>query len=249
MTANHKTADSWFSIGSSQTSPIENKIRAQVSLDTYYIVVGFEVNNPKAFVDEIHDLAQDYGHAFFYLVKNKTIKSLFSFGPAGMGKFGLLNRGGAMTSVKNGVQNGRPATADYGITEPVKAFKMGLTKRQAEMVEHEVKKIRIEIYSGSVEYSALVNDTCAETAKEVLDDADVQTPKGSGWIKHSSKLSVAVAYAVNPYQWHNDFKARYPEMNFNPDVEGEWLPVVGEDDPIFGVPAFAKADPIFGVSL
>lgn len=45
MTANLR-AESWVSAGSSQTSPVENKIRAQVSIDSYYVVVGFEVNNP-----------------------------------------------------------------------------------------------------------------------------------------------------------------------------------------------------------
>lgn len=246
MTAIRKVTESWLAIGTSKTSPTENKTRAQASLDSYYVVIGFEVNKPEAFVDDIHDLAKDYGHAFFYLVKNISIKCAFSFGPAGIGKVGLLNRGRTMTSIKNGANNARPATADYGITELVKAFKIPVTKKQAESLEQEVKSLRIEIYYDKVKYSALVNDTCAETAKEVLDNADVETPGGSGWIKHSDKMSVSVAYAVNPYKWHKNFKKEYSETNFKPDVMGEWIPVVGEDDPIFGAAGANKAAPVSG---
>jgi hypothetical protein len=38
-------------------------------------------------------------------------------------------------------------------------------------------------------------------------------------------------------------------MIFKPKLEYEWIPVVGDDDPIFGVPSFAKADPVFGIAL
>lgn len=240
---------SWASIGSSTTTPTENTRRAEVTVNSYYVVVGFEVNNAKAFINGVHDLAEDYGHAFLYLVENLTIKSLFSFGPAGWGKIGWFNRGRIMTSKKDGSQNARPATADYGITETVKAFKMVVSKKQAILLEQEILQLRREIYIGSLEYSALVNDTCAETAKELLDDADVQTPSGSGPIKHSKIAKFPFVYAVNPYKWYADFKANHPEMLFKPDEIGEWLPVIGEDDPIFGTPNFAKSDPMFGVRL
>jgi len=80
MTSKFRDAASWVKIGSSETSPVENKRRAQVFVDSYYVVVGFEVNNPKAFVDNVQDLAVDYGHAFLYVVKNTTIVKSFSFG-------------------------------------------------------------------------------------------------------------------------------------------------------------------------
>jgi hypothetical protein len=249
MTTNRKGLESWLVIGSSVTSPADNKVRAHVSLDSHYVVVGFEANNSQAFLNDMHDLALDYGHAFFYLVRNTTIRSSFSFGPAGIGKLGWFNKGKVMTSKKNGSQNARPATADYGITETVRAFKIPVTKKQAEMLEEEVKKIRVAIYLGNTEYSALMNDTCAETAKEVLDDAGIETPNGSGWVKHSGKLNLPVAYAVNPYKWHKNFKSKFAEMIFKPKLEYEWIPVVGDDDPIFGVPSFAKADPVFGIAL
>lgn len=234
MTTNPRAAESWVRIGSSETSPTENKIRAQVFLDSYYVVVGFEVNDPKAFKDDIQDLSVDYGHAFFYLVKNLVIKKSFSFGPNGPGKHGLFNTGRVTTYKKDGRQNGRPATADYSITEPVKAFKISIAAQQAVKLEREIDKIRAQIYAGSVEYSALMNDTCAETAKEVLDDADVETPSGSGWVKHSGMLRFPLVYAANPYKWHKNFKASHSERNFDPGALGEWIPVPGERDPIFG---------------
>jgi len=248
MTANLR-AESWVSIGSSYTSPVENRIRAQVSVDNYYVVVGFEVNNPKAFVNGIQDLAIDYGHAFIYLVKNMEIAGAVSFGPNGAGKIGWFNKGRTMTSKKDGQQNGRPATADYPVREPVKAFRIPVSKQQALRLLKEIKDLRKEIDEGDVEYSALMNDTCAETVKEVLDDADIETPSASGWIKHSKVLSFRFVYAANPYKWHKQFKERYVETSYTPEELGEWIPAVGGEDPIFGSPSFAKADPIFGVKL
>lgn len=248
MTTNLRTA-SWISVGSSSTSPVENKIRAQVSVDSYYVVVGFEVNHPKAFVNGIQDLAVDYGHAFIYLVKNMEIAGVVSFGPNGAGKIGWFNKGRTMTSKKDGQRNGRPATADYPITEPVKAFRIPVSKQQAAQLLKEINELRKEIGEGEVEYSAYMNDTCAETVKEVLDDADVETPSASGWIKHSKVLRFRFVYAANPYKWHKKFKESYTETSYMPEELGEWVPTVGQEDPVFGVPSFAKADPIFGVKL
>jgi len=249
MTSKFRDAASWVKIGSSETSPVENKRRAQVFVDSYYVVVGFEVNNPKAFVDNVQDLAVDYGHAFLYVVKNTTIVKSFSFGPNGPGKVGWFNKGKMMTSKKNGIHNGRPGNADYPITALVKAFKVSISMHQAAVLQKEIDNLRSEINSGKLEYSAIMNDTCAETARDVLEEAGVQTPSGSGWVKHGRMLNFPVAYAVNPYSWYTNFKAKQPEMKFRPNESSEWTPKVGDDDPIFGVPAFAKADPIFGTRL
>jgi hypothetical protein len=233
----------WTQIGKSQTSPVENKTRAEVALDNYYLVVGFEVNNPKAFVDGVHDLAVDYGHAFFYLVKNLIIEKVFSFGPAGAGKNGWFNKGGTFSRnaynvgaiKKDGYTNSRAATADFAITEVVKAFQIPLTTSQARMLGEAVDKIRLEIEAGTVKYHAMVNDTCAETAKSLLDDADISTPSGSGWVKHSRMINFPVAYAINPYTWHKNFREKYQEKLYKADaIPGDWHPPVGESDPIFG---------------
>nr|WP_314541513.1 hypothetical protein [uncultured Massilia sp.] len=233
----------WTTVGTSTTSAVTNTTRKEVLLDSYYLVVGFEVNKPDAFTGEVHDLAIDYGHAFFYVVKNKAISKFFSFGPKGVGKLGWFNRGGLPFNrniynvgafKKDGLMNMRPATADYPITELVRAFRMLLTLQQAKKLEAEVDKAREDIKSGRVKYSALMNDTCAETAKEILDDAGIETPSGYGAIKQSRVMSFPLVYAVNPYKWHRNFKEHHGEKTFKPDSPGAWVPSIGDSDPIYG---------------
>lgn len=261
MTTGRDSALRWSQIGKSRSSPIDNTKRAEVTLDSYYLVVGFEVNFPKAFVDGKHDVAIDYGHAFFYIVKNSKIVKSFSFGPADAGKIGWFNKGerpgfgrnaynvGAFK--KDGISNSRPGTADYPITELVKAFRIILSIEQANKLEVETEKARLEILDGKIQYTAMLNDTCAETAKEVLDDAGIKTPSGSGLVKHSRIVNFPVAYAVNPYKWHEGFQEKYTDASYKVTSRfgGGWIPAAGDDDPIFGVPALAKGNPIFGVGL
>jgi len=258
MSANGGQAETWTKIAQSSTSPIENRRRVDVNLDNYYLVVGFEVNKPSAFVDDVHDLAVDYGHAFFYMVKNFSIIAFFSFGPDGLGKIGWFDKGGTQFEEniynvgafkKDGYVNSRPGTPDYAISERVKAFRLALTLRQALDLKVKLKEVRSKIYRGEIRYSALMNDTCAETAKDILEDAGIPTPSGSGAVKHSAMLKFPVAYAVNPYKWHKNFKAQYNEEIFKLDGILKWLPSIGDADPIFGIPDFAKRDPMFGVAV
>lgn len=241
----------WANIGSSSTSPIAQTARKIVELDVFYVVIGFEVNSAEAFKHGIHDLAIDYGHAFYYLVQNLNIVQSFSFDPYDIGKVGWLDKGrskgksiytvGAIK--KDGSKNSRPATADYEIKEQIKAFKLPINRKQADALGKNTAKARIEIYNRKLTYSAIVNDTCAETAKEILDDSDIDTPSGFGWIKHSDIADIPIAYAVNPYKWHRDFKAKYEEVNFRPVGPPEWIPTIGETDPIFGSAPSAKSKP------
>lgn len=59
----------WIEIGRSFTSPVKNTKRKEVKVDEYYVVVGFEVNVPDAFINGTQDVGIDYGHAFFMLLK------------------------------------------------------------------------------------------------------------------------------------------------------------------------------------
>ena len=239
----------WKEIGRSLTTPTATTKRAEVKIDDYYLVVGFEVNMAMAFVDNTHDLGISYGHAFFYLVKNKMVTKSFSFGPSGSGKIGWFNAGAAGegnkyntgAKLKNGYINARPGTPDHAITEPVKAFRIKLTLVQAKNLEIQVDKIRMEIQNKKYKYNVIVNDTCAESAKEVLDDSGIDTPSGSGSIKDSKRFSFVITSAVNPYQWHHNFKqAGHKEVVFKPPSvmdptnPGVWHPPIGVLDPIFG---------------
>lgn len=250
---------SWMEIGRSTTTPTTDIERKEVKVDDYYVVVGFEVNSPAAFIGDVQDLAVDYGHAFFYVVKNKQVSKLMSFGPAGAGKVGWGNKGNSALPnayntgafLKDGYQNARPGTPDYGITELVTAFKIPLSIKEGIKLESETEKIRARIIGGKQQYTAYMNDTCAETARDVLVSADIDTPSGSGIVRHSG-LGVATATvvdtyfgkyrigvtAVNPYMWHKNFKASSRESKtYSPPVDPttgvQWKPVVGDSDPIF----------------
>jgi hypothetical protein len=234
----------WEEIGSSTTTPAKNIERKEVKIDDYYVVVGFEVNKPAAFVDDTHDLAKDYGHAFFYVVKNNVMTKVFSFGPNGRGKIGWFDQGqqggvqvgskfnqGAL--IKDGYKNSRPGTPDYAISEEVKVFKILLTVSQGKKLEAETDKMREKIVKGKQNYTAYLNDTCAETARDVLRSAGVDTPSGSGKVKHSGVLNFPIAYAVNPYMWHHNFK-----LSKSTEVSGIFdnkdpAQLVGQLDPFF----------------
>jgi hypothetical protein len=241
----------WTQVGQSPTSPVDNKKRAEVTLDSYYLVVGFEVNFPKAFVNDVHDLHVDYGHAFFYLVKNSKIERSFSFGPTRTGKIGWFDKGerpgfghnvynvGAV--IKDGRRDSRPATPDYSIDERVKAFQIRLSLAQARTLEAITDKYRRRVLSEELRYNAIWNDTCAEKAKEILDSAGISTPSGRGLVKYSGVIDFSIISAVNPYKWHKAFQSKYKEMSY-PNPSGSWVPQPGDDDPIFGVPAAGRKD-------
>lgn len=233
----------WIEVGRSTTTDPSNKTRKEVELDDYYVVVGFEVNHPAAFKDDTHDLAVDYGHAFFYIVKNTAITRWFSFGPAGPGKVGWFGKGNPVVPnrynsgapIKDGFKNSRPATADYAITETVKAFKIVLAQKQGKDLEAETDAVRKKVRDGDERYNAYLNNTCAETARDILSDANVPTPSGDGDIKHSEIVDASILSAVNPYMWHHNFKKSGSyEATFPVTPGTRWRAPVGDKDPIFG---------------
>ncbi len=190
-----------------------------------YLVVGFEVNDQDAFTEDdvffskrwVHHLNVDYGHGFFYIVDDKgKVAKFFSFGPNGLGKRGWLNQGNVehpnrwdtATPIKNGMADSRRGTPDYAIKEATKLFRVKLTKDQYSKLIQETDKERENITSGRQKYTAWVNDTCAEAARDVLKAAGVVTPSGTGLIN----MPPAWVYAVTPYMWHHNFKkAGYKE--------------------------------------
>ena len=209
-------------------------------VDDYYVVVGFEVNNPHAFVNDTQDLAVDYGHAFFYEVKNAVVHRVFSFGPNAAGKVGWIDKGGPDfmpnafnigAILKDGYKNARPGTPDYGISEKITAFKVPLTIAEGLALEKETDAMRQKIISKKQKYTAYMNDTCAEAARDVLDAAGINTPSGSGWIKHSGMASFALVKAINPYMWHKNFAKSGYKTGTRP-AKKDWQPELDKPDPI-----------------
>ena len=88
---------------------------------------------------------------------------------------------------------------------------MIITAAQAKNLVKETNKMRENIENGKQKYTAYINDTCAETAKQVIDKTNIQTPSGAGKIHAMGHTTFFTA--VNPYMWHHDFKqAGYKEI-------------------------------------
>ncbi|WP_445116370.1 hypothetical protein [Acinetobacter sp. WZC-1] len=209
-------------LGNTHKSNTEiNKPTVTVTLNEYAIVVGFEVNYPNAFViqdngwitksnERTQLLDIDYGHAFFYVTKNDIVEVFFSFGPKGAGKDGWFNQGNSQSPngwntgavVKNGYASSRPGTPDYGISEKTTLYRMLVSEKIAKKIIEETNKVRTEIVSGDQKYTAWVNDTCAETAYDILVNYISNLPKGVGAVKQSG---APVLKVINPYMWHYNF--------------------------------------------
>jgi hypothetical protein len=232
---------SWTEIGRSTTTPTTDTKRKEVKVDDYYVVVGFEVNNSDAFKDQTHDLAADYGHAFFYVVKNQVVASIFSFGPGEFGKDGWFGKGNSSTPnmynvgavIKNRYNNSRLGKSNYGVTEVVNGYKVPLTLTQGVLLIAENEKMRTKVALGKERYTAYLNDTCAETARDLLKSAGIDTPSGKGKVKHSGFVDLVVASATNPYMWQYNFsKTAFTHALLkinNPDPD-QWI---GGSDPLF----------------
>jgi len=237
------TVEEWEEIGRATTTPTEETKRTEVNVDEYYVVIGFEVNKPHALVNNVFDMNVDYGHAFFYAVKNGIITSVFSFGP-GSGveaKVGWLGKGDTNTPneyntgavIKDGYKNSRPATVDFAITEMTRSFKLSLTSGQATRLDELVAAFRIKVSKNKIRYTVYMNDTCAEEARDILAEAGIETPSGAGKIKHSGIFNLPIIYAINPYRWHSKFIANGQSEKLYTSSDPEWLPAVGERDLIW----------------
>lgn len=235
---------SWKKAGALTSKKEGAKNPEVVTVTQNYVVIGFEVNFPEAFKDSIHILDVDYGHAFFYVVNQSKISRLFSFGPNGAGTVSAVN------PLKDGYKNSRPGTPDYLIEKATKLFRIKLTSTQIRTLEAETDKVRQKIIAGDAKYSALVNDTCAETAREVLSAASISTPSARGKVAATTasvpkpglrndfpyvgikneNVRVVVAVADNPYMWHHNFKKEgHKEVSKEPL---KWFEHITKVDPL-----------------
>ncbi|ENV08082.1 hypothetical protein F966_03944 [Acinetobacter higginsii] len=214
-----------------QSAP--DKPVTKIVTQDYIITVGFEVNHPDAFVskkngivfksDELTQLLDvDYGHAFFYVTKNDIVEVFFSFGPSGAGKDGWFGQGGMTrgapnnwnygAAVKDGYASSRSGTPDYAITEKTHLYRMFVSETFGKKIIESTNKVRKEILAGGQKYTAWVNDTCAETAYDILVDYISNLPKGSGPVYKSGAITLNV---INPYMWHHNFtKSKFA----NPEI-------------------------------
>lgn len=191
--------------GQTATPPSQGGVNVQPVNITrppkYILTVGFEVNYPDAFVNGVQDLSVDYGHAFFYITRDDVVTVFFSFGPRGLGQ------GGKFTNEYNGR---RPGNTSYVITEITELYRLTITEKQANDVKTAADKFTQKVNAGKEFYDASMNDTCAETARDILAEGGVSTPNGSGPVKGGG-VDWATTHGsfVNPYKWNFDFLREY----------------------------------------
>lgn len=194
----------------------EGKPISVVQVDKYYVVIGVEANNENAYRDEkitfSHKVAKhqiltgqgfDYGHAFFYVVKNDEVFCFFSFGPSAGKKLGNNALGNA-------------STCQYPITEVAQLFYIEIVAEIADLIKKDVSQLYKEsnnfiynkesgewesIKSNDKKYRVLSNETCAKEAEHILKKhLNERVPSGLGYVKWK-KISKK---EVNPYAWHEN---------------------------------------------
>lgn len=204
-----------------RTLPMISNNRVQVISNQYYLVVGFEVNHiATAFRNNTQNLNIDYGHAFFFTVQNGKILTVHSFGPDG-------DATPTVAELKAGIDEysgKRPGRTDYPINQVSRLYKFKISKTQAINIKKHADQFRKKVNSGDEKYTAYMNDTCAEAAKDILDDANIDTPSGKGYVTTPSgatnflfeplyingwKVPASGTMFVNPYSWHDQFKKKY----------------------------------------
>jgi hypothetical protein len=188
-----------------------NTVTVQISReDKYILTVGFEVNYPEAFHNNVLNLSVDFGHAFFYVTRRPTLSdydivdTFFSFGPAELGESGKI------TDEYNGE---RPGNTKYEITEKTKMFRLRISKEQAEKIKMNSTEFTKKVDNKTIFYDTSLNNTCAETARDILSTSRVSTPDGHGSVIGTGNNVVDIAaYSlalVNPYMWFKNFQATW----------------------------------------
>ncbi|EAA9515291.1 hypothetical protein DPD11_12515 [Salmonella enterica subsp. salamae] len=209
----------------------DNIVTVKISREGKYILtVGFEVNYPEAFHNDVLNLSIDYGHAFFYVTRRPTVSKVdivdtfFSFGPLKLGE------GGKITDEYNGK---RPGNTHYAIEEKTKLFRLRISKEQAEKIKMNSAKFAKNIDSEEIFYDASLNDTCAETARDILSASNVLTPDGHGAVIGSGNIFIDMATynmeMVNPYMWFKNFQSAYGDPILCYGEEGKIEAQPGEE--------------------
>ncbi|TCM70911.1 hypothetical protein EC844_101185 [Acinetobacter calcoaceticus] len=206
---------------------------SEIIIDKYYVVIGVEANKPEAYrVEKItfskktakHQYLDgrdfDWGHAFFYVVKNDEVFCFFSFGPSA-GKWKANNL------------IGKASTCQYPIGEVAQLFIINIEQDVATKIKMDVdrvyKKSNNTLYNEKTsqweefksldqKYRPATNETCAREAEQILKKhLKERVPSGLGYVKWKNISKKA----VNPYAWHEHLvdselkQYTYPEY---PDI-------------------------------
>ncbi|NUF79338.1 hypothetical protein GY065_10540 [Snodgrassella sp. ESL0323] len=118
-----------------------------------------------------------------------------------------MGQGGKVTNEYNGK---RPGNTSYAIGEIAELYRLTITEKQANNVKTAADKFTQKVNAGKEFYDASLNDTCAETARDILSEGGVSTPNGSGPVKGGGADWITTHGSfVNPYKWNFDFLREY----------------------------------------
>lgn len=102
-----------------------------------------------------------------------------------------------------------------------------------------------KVNNGKEKYTAYINDTCAETAKDILDDSGIETPDADGYVltpkdsindkitpyrggDQQKRVKLNFEFAT-PYAWHaNMIKAYGRPIIYNPNLEADNITLTDE---------------------
>ncbi|PJG84209.1 hypothetical protein, partial [Conservatibacter flavescens] len=219
----------------SKTQKIELNSSSVHIQDRYYLVIGFEVNKPEVYNELIleddydssvkitvnmHDVLSDPGHAFMYLVKNKSATIFFSLGPIINDSERLLEINTEQrvpTKVVNALFRHNPiattlayvaanakqrmygrGTSDYRIPEKTKLFKFPIKQEQYSQLYERTRQYKNDIENGVKFYNITNNFTCASVVREIIGTTIPDFPWGR------SAVLIGHIRAINPYALYQD---------------------------------------------
>lgn len=178
---------------------------------TYTLTVGFEVNYPTAFVNNTQNLGMedpkglkigDFGHGFFYVTNNSDIiVTSISFGP----------ENNIIENTKSG--QARKGTIDYHIGEVTQLFRFTINEQQNKALIKAVTEFEAKVKAKKILYDPLWNNTCAACARMLLDDSDINTPSGKGYVTGTgfavADFVAGIIQMTIPYKWHENHVVKY----------------------------------------
>lgn len=184
--------------GQDKVTTAKGKPTTTATYDVYYVVIMIDASHPENafgmistptvwFGQKYHNPVEEPGHALYYVVKNGIIQAVLSFGP-NTASDAIWGQG----------------TPDCTMKNMVYAFKYNLTKEKGINLIKETEDWREKIISGKEKYKALTNDTCAETALQILRPFIPNLPKGNGLV--GGYKVMIFAKAVTPYWLFEDLK-------------------------------------------
>ncbi len=179
----------------------KDKPVSQIKTDIYYVVIMIDASHPENAIYKIetvnamggredvlvHNVPKIPGHALYYVVKNKIIESVLSFGP---------------TSAVSAIRG--QGTPDCSMKNMCYAFKFDLNKAKGEKLVTVTEEWRQKIISGKEKYAAIFNDTCAETVLQILKPFIPSLPEGRGNVGGGG--IIIISGVITPYWLFDDFK-------------------------------------------